>query len=105
MTDQTTVHLDLDAQARPDEDARKEPFTANIGGDLIRFQDPQDVDWVALSEMEDSVTFIRAITVEDDLPKMMKKRFPQWKFQKLADAYNDYYDLGSQGEGVASPGI
>lgn len=105
MTDEKqVVDLDLDNLTRSD-DARPRPMVVSIGGDLIRFTDPQDIDYVDLATMDDAVKFVEAVVHPDDLPTMKAKKIPSWKFERLSQAYTDHYAMGDSEKGDASPGM
>ena len=84
------VDFDLDAAQRPVNDV-KPPFKSRIGGRVVEFSDPEELDWKDLLDIEDPVGFLRYSVSEDDRIHIVGQKMPGWKLGQLMEAYQQHY--------------
>lgn len=98
MTDDVThlptpgVILDLDLAERDPKDV-KPPFTIRVGGRVITFVDPNEIDWQRLAEVAIPADLIHVSLTREDREHLLGQKMPTWKFNDLMKAYYDHYDL------------
>lgn len=94
MSDVTTlpvsVDFDLDAAQRPEKDV-KAPFTARIGGRVVSFKDPEDLDWKDLLSIEDPIGFLRYSVTEEDRIHIVGQKMAGWQLGQLMEAFQQHY--------------
>ena len=84
------VILDLDVEERDD---AKEPFVAKVAGRNITLQDPSDIDWRDLAEIEIPADLLRVAMSREDRQHLQSTPMPSWKFNRLMESYYTHYDL------------
>lgn len=95
------ISLDLDAleKERP-----VEPFRSKIGGKVVTFTDPRDIDWKDLLEIENPAEFFRHAVSEEDKVHLREVKIEGWRFGKLIDSYLTHFGLDKMvGKGGGSP--
>lgn len=93
-------HLDLDAL---EAEARDEPFTFKLGGEVFTMLPPEEADWqisASLSEGEGLQEFVAAL-LGDDYERFTQHKLPTWKLTKLIDQCTAHYNI-TPGESRAS---
>lgn len=86
------VHLDLDGADRPE--PQREAFTVQLGGRVLSFADPNDLDWQdAMASMEDPVVMLRIGLSADDFEYLMGAHLATWKLQRLFGAWGSHYGM------------
>lgn len=106
------VKLNLDTlereQVRGLPKKKPEPYTVEIGGRVLVFTDPIEIDAAILMRMEETPgRFFSAALSGEDLAHMLKVfetegALPGWKLQALLQGYQDYYGLDSMGNVLSS---
>lgn len=86
------VTLDLDAYERPAKDV-KEPFTVKLGGQVVTFKDPEDLDWQDLLDIENPVDFLRYCVTREERLHILSLEMPGHKFAKLMESYQVHFGL------------
>lgn len=86
------VTLDLDAYERPAKDV-KDPFTVKLGGEVITFKDPEDLDWQDLLDIEHPAHFLRYAVSREARQHILALEMPAHKFGKLMESYQTYFGL------------
>lgn len=84
------VDFDLDAAQRP-ASAIKPKFAATIGGRRVEFEDPEELDWKDLLDIEEPIGFLRYSVSEDDRIHILAQKMPAWKLSQLMEAYQLHY--------------
>ncbi len=84
------VDFDLDAAERPEKDV-KEPFKVRVGGRVVVFGDPEEVDWKDLLDIESPVDFLRHSVSESDRIHIIGQDMPGWKLAQLMERYQQHY--------------
>jgi hypothetical protein len=96
MTDNVTnlphadIVLDLDTEERTD---TRPVFAANVGGRRIVMQDPEDLDWQDLYEIQTPQDFLHACLSPEDRKHLFEQKLPAWKLGKLISAFMNHYGL------------
>lgn len=92
MADNSTpkVVLDLDSLERKNV---KDPFVVNVGGRLVKFSDPEDMEWEDLAALESPGDFVDLCLSDEDREHVYAQNLPAFKFKKLWEAYQQHYDL------------
>lgn len=94
------VNLSLDDLEKEN---RKDPYRITLRGRVIELQDPQDIDWLVLAELEDDpVRFVTECMTDDDADFFMEKKLESWKVEELMKDFMRYYGLGGRGKGRGS---
>lgn len=98
MTDNVTqlpgdvnIVLDLDAAERPDE--KQPPFVVKIGGRPITMEDPAELDWQDLVEIQEPEGFLRYAVSDDDREHLYNQSMPGWKLNLLMGDYMKHYKV------------
>lgn len=96
MTDQlpgdVNLTLDLDALERPAKDV-KPPFTVKVGDRVLTMQDPEELDWQDLLDLQHPIDFLQYVLSDDDRQHLMNQNMPGWKLSKLMDKYTKHFDI------------
>lgn len=90
------VILDLDLEAEAADRDKKAPFVFKLGGREIEMQDPADVDWRELSGINEPGDLFRVALTREDRRFLIEQKLPMKSFNKLVEAYSDYYDLAER---------
>jgi len=104
MSEDTTkapkVNLSLDDLEKENP---RDSFVITLAGRTIVLNDPQDIDWLDLMDVEDDPTrFIVLSMNEEDAEFFMGQRLESWKVNKLMDMFMQHYGLGNRGKGRGS---
>ena len=86
------VTLDLDSYERPAAE-RKEPFTVKLGGQVIEFKDPEELDWQDLLDIENPVDFLRYCVTPDERRHILGLKMEAHRFGKLMEAYQTHFEI------------
>lgn len=86
------VTLDLDAYERPAKDVKPD-FTVKLGGRVITFKDPEEMDWQDLLDIEHPAHFLRYAVTAEERQHILALEMPAHKFGKLMDSYQQHFDL------------
>lgn len=98
--DDLQVDLSLDDLEK---ERTREPYRTKVEGRVITLNDPQDIDWLDLMNIEDDPTqFVIHCMSDDDADFFMGLRIPAWKVNILMDAFMKHYGLGARGKGRGS---
>lgn len=89
------VKLNLDTYEHEAE--RPEPFAVVVGGKRIILNDPFYLDWQDAADVDDPFELAEKCMSEEDREHFLETRLPMWKLQKLVEAYQEHYGLGSRG--------
>lgn len=96
------ISVDLSLDDLEKENPRT-PYTTKVAGRVITLNDPQDIDWLVLVDIEDDPTlFVTNCMSEEDANFFMDQRIESWKVNILMDRFMKHYGLGSRGKGRGS---
>ena len=105
-SDSPKIALNLDTLER--EGTRPEPFLVALGeGSPLRFADPQDIEWKALTKGQIEADqgnyqpLLRAALDPEDRARFLAASIPGWKIGKLLRAWQAHYGI-TAGEASAS---
>lgn len=90
---QPGIILDLDAEPDLDPEDRKPPFVVKVGGKVITFADPSELDWRDLAAVEIPVDLIRVSLSREDRDHISQTPMTSRTFGRLMKAYYDHYGL------------
>ena len=102
MSEQTheRVEFNLDSLER---EQTYRPFTVNVNDRVITMNDPAELDWRQLLEIEQPAMFLRHCISQDDRDYLREQKIPGWKFGKMIEAYQRHYGLDTLGNAGGSP--
>lgn len=86
------VVLDLDAARRPAKDILP-AFTVKVGGEVITFVDPNELDWRDLASVQIPADLFRVSLSREDREHIAEQDLQVWQFNKLMKGYYDHYGL------------
>lgn len=86
------VDLDLDSYAKP-ADQEIPDFTVRLGGRVVTFTNPDEIDWQDLLDITDPVQFIRYSCTKEDREHIVSLRLPGFKMSKLMEAYQTHFQI------------
>lgn len=86
------VILDLDALERPEEEV-KPPFVVKVADRKITFEDPANIDWQDLADIQVPNDLFSVAMNREDRSFFRQHRLPGWKFNKLMESYYVHYDF------------
>lgn len=89
------ITLDLDAAERKPKDIKPE-FAVLIKGRRIVMEDPQNLDWRDLAQMESPLEFLNYALSKEDREFLYEQDLEAWRFNDLMDAYYVHFDLEGQ---------
>jgi hypothetical protein len=98
MTDATVtdlpvnITLDLDAYERPAKDV-KEPFAVKLGGRVVVFEDPEELDWQDLLDIDHPAEFLNYSVSVEDRRHIVDLKMPSHKFAKLMESYQTHFGI------------
>jgi hypothetical protein len=90
VTPMKKVNLDLDSFSRED---IPEPFVVKVGGELVEFNDPFELDYTILDRIDNPETFAKYCVSDDSRAHFKKQALPVWKFRELSKAYMEHYKV------------
>lgn len=96
---QPAVTLDLD---NVDREQVYQPFVVTVEGRTITMNDPSNIDWKDLLDIEEPAQFLRYAVSEEDRAHLRQAKIPGWKFKLLMESYTRHYGLDIRGNGTAS---
>ncbi len=78
-------------------------FKFTIAGRVITMNDPKDIDWLTLAEIEDDpVQFVQECMSEPDGDFFVDQQLPSWKMDILIKDFMRHFGMGSRGKGRGS---
>jgi hypothetical protein len=81
----------------------KGPFRFVLDGVALEMTDPHELDFKVLLEISHPTMFLKYALSEEAKKALSEKDVPGWKFNKLVEAYMDFYGLNqAQGKGWLS---
>lgn len=86
------VVLDLDSLQRPAKDV-KEPFKVKVGGKVITFADPAEIDWRDLAAVQIPPDLFRVALSREDREHISQQSLEGWRFNELMKGYYTHYDF------------
>lgn len=96
------ISVDLSLDDLEKENPRQ-PYRTKLRGRVITLNDPQDIDWLILMDIEDDPTqFVTNCMSEEDAEFFMEEPLESWKVNRLMEAFMRHYGLGSRGKGRGS---
>lgn len=89
--DKPEIHLNLDSL---ENERAKRPFTVTLGGRVLEFRDPTEMDWqdALLIETDVRQFFIAALSPED-AEFFLGRRVELYKLNALREGYQQHYEL------------
>ena len=99
----TDDHVDLNLDTIERESTQvKQPFSFVIGGHRFVLNDPAELDWQQLLEIDDPIAFFRYCMPQEQKETFKELRVPGWKLGKVIEGFQKHYGLGDKGNGAAS---
>jgi hypothetical protein len=83
------VNLNLDELEREG----KAPFAFVLGGKRVEMKDPAEIDFKDLLAIEHPANFLKFALSDEAKQVLYENDLPGWKFNKIIEAYMEYYDL------------
>ena len=80
----------------------KPPFAFAVDGHRFVLNDPADLDWKQLLEIDDPIAFFRYCMPQDQKDVFKSLNIPGWKLGKIIEGFQKHYGLGDKGNGAAS---
>lgn len=93
MSDQELIALNLDEYER---EKTYTPFRFVYHERVMVMNDPSDMDWQFLEELDRDSSIITEAMGEEDRNFFLAQKTPAWKMQKLAKDYQDHYGVGEE---------
>ena len=95
MADDNVRHLNQNVTLNLDELERdsKPPFSFVVAGERVVLKDPHEIDFKDLMEIDHPAKFLRYALDDAGKDVLSKADVPGWKFNKVIEAYMDYYGL------------
>lgn len=87
------ISLNLDTYEREKTYA---PFRFVFKERVIVMNDPAEMDWQFLENLEKSSSFITEAMSDEDQDFFLGLTLPAWKMAKLAKDYQDHYGVGDE---------
>jgi hypothetical protein len=96
-------HIDLNLDEIEREQSQvKQPFAFALAGHRFVLNDPADLDWKELLEIEDPIGFFKHCMPEEQKEIFKTLDVPGWKLGKIIESFQKHYGLGSKGNDAAS---
>jgi hypothetical protein len=86
------IDFDLDSYERAPEDVIP-PLTIQLGGKVITFTNPDEIDWRDLVDMTNPVHFLTYSLSAEDRKHVMSLEIPAHKLGKLMEVYQDHFKI------------
>jgi hypothetical protein len=86
------VDFDLDAYEQPESDKIPD-LTMRLGGRVVTFTNPDQIDWLNLVEMTNPVEFLRYSCTKEDRNHILGLALPAHKFSKLMSVYEQHFKI------------
>lgn len=86
------VDFDLDSYERPEAEIIP-PFVTRIGGRVVSFTNPDEIDWKDLLDITDPVQFLNFSVTTEDRAHILSLDIPGHKFGKLMESYQAHFKL------------
>lgn len=96
------IHFSVEAadQQRARENEGREPFRADVNGRTITFNDPKDLDWKTILEIDHPIMFLRHCVNDEDREWLRDQKIKAAVFNEMIAAFQRHYGLADKGNGI-----
>lgn len=87
------VDVDLDLDALETNPNAQPPFKVRVGGRVVQFKSPEDLDWRDVATLTDPLQLFRICLSPEDRKHIFEQGFPAWKLNDLFEKFSVHFGL------------